>query len=194
MQSCECQVCPKKNLNTQRFVAERLVIEGRVAERFVPEILVIGRVVTETLLTALWSKGHFSLPRKYKEPIHKRQHERESVLHELNHNLQKKLAVGRDANTDMWENVGKISCYLLNFFLAHHSKPEVCLEHMSTQNLMVISTIVGNPRVAFVVSHSPADWSPAKQALHWEQAKTSWNPLSCFRSNFSSYPILVFYF
>ena len=61
-------------------------------------------------------KGHFSLPRKYKEPIHKRQHERESVLHELNHNLQKKLAVGRDANTDMWENVGKISCCLLNFF------------------------------------------------------------------------------
>ena len=53
MQSCVFQVCPKENLNTQRFVAERLVIEGRLAESFVPESLVIGRVVTETLLTAL---------------------------------------------------------------------------------------------------------------------------------------------
>lgn len=49
MQSCVFQVCPKKKLNTQRFVAERLVIEGRVAESFVPESLAIGRVVTETL-------------------------------------------------------------------------------------------------------------------------------------------------
>lgn len=96
MQSCVFQVCPKENLNTQRFVAERLVIEGRLAESFVPESLVISywKSRHRNAFDRSLIKRTLFFAQKDKEPIHKRQHERESVLHELNHSLQKKWQSG----------------------------------------------------------------------------------------------------
>lgn len=189
MQSCVFQVCPKKKLNTQRFVAERLVIEGRVAESFVPESLAIGRVVTETLFDRSLIKRTLFLAQKIQGTHSQKTTRKGKRSAWAKSQLAKRMAVGRDANTDMWENVGKISCYLLKKSLGTSLKTRSALGTHDHAKFDGNFDNCGEPSHGFLFRTALLDWSPARQTLHWEQAKTSRNPLSCFRSNFSSYPI-----